>query len=84
MKQEIKELVKQCYNERLIEAKGINVFVEVFDNEKYTELILQECFNYLTKEAERLYALKNEDADMCAEKCYDNILGLKEHFGIEV
>jgi hypothetical protein len=59
--------------------------------EKFAELIVRECCQYLDSEAERLYALSvsehrpnfKEDFEICAEKCYDNIQGLKEHFGVE-
>lgn len=52
-------------------------------SEKFAELIVAECLQYLRDEAERLYALEDEDADMLAEKCYDNIQGLRDHFGVE-
>ena len=59
--------------------------------EKFAELIVRECCQYLNSEAERLYALSaeehqpnfKEDFEICAEKCYDNIQGIKEHFGVE-
>ena len=59
--------------------------------EKFAELIVRECCNYLNTEAERLYTLSvsehrpsfKEDFEICAEKCYDNAQGLKEHFGVE-
>jgi hypothetical protein len=54
-------------------------------------LIVRECGKYLEAEAERLYALSAKESnpnfqsnfEICAEKCYDNIQGLKEHFGVE-
>lgn len=49
----------------------------------FAELIVAECCQYLDNEAERLYSLKNEDGDLLAEKCYDNIAGLKTHFGFK-
>ena len=60
-------------------------------NKKFAELIVQECGKYLESEAERLYALSAQESnpnfqsnfEICAEKCYDNIQGLKEHFGVE-
>lgn len=59
--------------------------------EKFAGLIVQECFLYLNNEAERLYGLSasehNPDFkanfELCAEKCHDNMQGLKEHFGVE-
>ena len=60
-------------------------------HEKFAELIVRECGKYLEAEAERLYALSAKESnpnfqsnfEICAEKCYDNIQGLKEHFGVE-
>jgi len=54
-------------------------------------LIVRECCQYLDNEAERLFGLSESEEDpvfqsnfeICAEKCYDNIQGLKEHFGVE-
>ena len=59
--------------------------------EKFAELIVRECCQYLENEAERLYNLSGTENDpafqsnfeICAEKCYDNVEGLKEHFGVE-
>jgi hypothetical protein len=59
--------------------------------EKFAALIVRECRKYLESEAERLYALSAQESnpnfqsnfEICAEKCYDNIQGLKEHFGVE-
>jgi hypothetical protein len=59
--------------------------------EKFAELIVRECCQYLDNEAERLFGLSESEEDpvfqsnfeICAEKCYDNIQGLKEHFGVE-
>ena len=59
--------------------------------EKFAELIVRECCQYLYNEAERLYGLSGSEVDpvfqsnfeICAEKCYDNSQGLKEHFGVE-
>jgi hypothetical protein len=60
-------------------------------NQKFAELIVKECCQYLENEAERLYNLSGTENDpafqsnfeICAEKCYDNVEGLKEHFGVE-
>ena len=88
-------------NERIKELMfdaGLNSdYVEGFDSiyskqlEKFAELIVKECCQYLENEAERLYNLSGTENDptfqsnfeICAEKCYDNIQGLKEHFGVE-
>ncbi len=58
---------------------------------KFAELIVRECCQYLENEAERLYNLSGTENDptfqsnfeICAEKCYDNAQGIKEHFGVE-
>jgi hypothetical protein len=58
---------------------------------KFAELIVKECCQYLNTEAERLYSLSasehrpnfKEDFEICAEKCYDNIQGLKDLFGVK-
>ena len=83
MNDRIKELASQCWDRRL---DGMH-----FDQEKFAELIVRECGKYLESEAERLYALSAQESnpnfqsnfEICAEKCYDNIQGLKEHFGVE-
>ena len=50
---------------------------------KLVELVVEECCDYINKEAERLYALNHDDGDLLAEKCHDIMEGLKEHFGVE-
>jgi hypothetical protein len=65
-------------------------FLHAYD-QKFAELIVRECCQYLDNEAERLFGLSESEEDpvfqsnfeICAEKCYDNIQGLKEHFGVE-
>ena len=57
----------------------------------FAELLIRECGKYLEAEAERLYALSAKESnpnfqsnfEICAEKCYDNAQGIKEHFGVE-
>jgi len=61
------------------------------DLEKFAELIVKECCQYLENEAERLYGLSASEVDplfqsnyeLCAFKCYDNSQGLKDNFGVE-
>jgi hypothetical protein len=58
---------------------------------KFAELIVKECCQYLGNEAERLFGLSESEEDpvfqsnfeICAEKCYDNIQGLKDLFGVK-
>lgn len=62
-----------------------------FDTKKFAELLVRECCQYLENEAERLYSLSAKEDDeayqanfeICAEKCYDNSQGLKDHFGVQ-
>ena len=82
-------------NERILElAKQSGLwFVTPREDliDDFAELIVRECGKYLESEAERLYALSAQESnpnfqsnfEICAEKCYDNIQGLKEHFGVE-
>lgn len=57
----------------------------------FAELIVKECANVLRAESERLYKLSAEEKDelfasnfeICAEKCVDNEVAIKEHFGVE-
>ena len=87
MNQRIRELAEQA---ELSANQGDHVDVKMM-MEKFAELIVRECGKYLEAEAERLYALSAQESnpnfqsnfEVCAEKCYDNIQGLKEHFGVE-
>ena len=88
MNERIEELA-QC-NERIL-----NFFqtgpVQRAAIEQFAELIVQECVNVLREESERLYKLSAEEKDelfasnfeICAEKCWDNEVMIKEHFGVE-
>jgi len=59
--------------------------------QKFAELIVRECANVLRAESERLYKLSAEEKDelfasnfeICAEKCVDNEVAIREHFGVE-
>ena len=57
--------------------------------EKFANLILGECEDYLNSEIYRLCDYKDslpkgdsrrDDIDICIEKCYDIMEGLKDHF----
>ena len=95
MNERIRELAEQAGFQinplkGLIHLPGLNPTANI-QLEKFAELIVQECCQYLNSEAERLYALSasehqpnfQENFEICAEKCYDNIQGIKEHFGVE-
>jgi len=59
--------------------------------EKFAELIVEECADVLRVESERLYKLAEEEKDevfasnfeICAEKCWDNEVAIKIHFGVK-
>ena len=63
----------------------------IFSKEKFAELIVRECTQLLFDESERLYAYSSEcdnlrhsdEAELCAEKCMDNIKMIESHFGVE-
>lgn len=87
MNERIKELAEQA---------GMYIVDDKFSTygkfaEKFALLIVKECCQYLNTEAERLYSLSasehrpnfKEDFEICAEKCYDNIQGLKDLFGVK-
>lgn len=94
MNERIRELAEQADNladkELQMPGEYHPDWHEVRDK-KFVQLIVRECCQYLNKEAERLYALSasehrpnfQEDFEICAEKCLDNIQGLKDHFRIK-
>jgi hypothetical protein len=82
MNERIRELAEESYNE------FYNVHIDL---ELFAELIVQECASVLRAESERLYKLSAEEKDelfasnfeICAEKCWDNEVMIKEHFGVK-
>jgi hypothetical protein len=63
------------------DGQGNHVITKIEESvNKFAELILTECYDYIKNEAERLYALNHDDGDLLAEKCYDIMEGLKDHF----
>lgn len=94
MNQRIRELSEQAREYATTRHPVSNIVLSVNSEkfeEKFAELIVRECGKYLESEAERLYALFAQESDpnfqsnfeICAKKCYDNIEGLKEHFGVK-
>ena len=88
MNERIEKLAEQA--DKLVSEK--NKYYGLMEySEKFAKLIVRECCQYLENEAERLYNLSGTENDptfqsnfeICAEKCYDNVEGLKEHFGVE-
>ncbi len=80
------EANNQTGNEFDLNHKPLDTFLK-----KFAELIVRECTQLLFAESERLYAYSSEcdnmryseDAEVCAEKCMDNILMIEQHFGVE-
>lgn len=80
MNERIKELAKQCWNERLEGQLH-------FDNEKFAELIIQECVEQIQICSDQI---KNDDgyADdniwPIMQSIVDAVaIDVKEHFGVE-
>jgi hypothetical protein len=83
MNERIRELADEAAKFSAVMALPTGESGDALFVEKFAELIVCECCEYLNNEAERLYGLKHDDGDLLAEKCYDNIQGIKEHFGVE-
>jgi predicted Zn-dependent protease len=59
----------------------------------FAELMVREFEQYLNTEIDRLNQYRNSlpeslvdrrsDVDICIEECYDNIQGIRQHFGVE-
>ena len=75
MNERIKELINEAtsFKEGLIEGKH---GIEVFDNEKFAELIVRECIWALWTEECRTSDLASEEYTRGSKK-------IKEHFGVE-
>ena len=98
MNERVRELVEQAVldvdvvtgNETLDDELAKMYIPDCFA-EKFAELIVKECANVLKEESERLYKLASEEDDelfvsnfeICAEKCWDNEVAIKNHFGVE-
>jgi hypothetical protein len=84
--EDIKEYVSKNPKGIAGESQELSEMVNYF-----AELIVRECIDYLESETNRLteLAFTEQNADykenftLCAEKCLDNIQGIKDHFGIE-
>ena len=84
MNKRIREFAEQCW-------EATKYGPPWFDSKKFAELIVRECANVLRAESERLYKLSAEEKDelfasnfeICAEKCVDNEVAIREHFGVE-
>lgn len=92
MNERIKQLLGQAYDEAVPETwTTLSSEQQGRVYEKFAELIVRECANVLRAESERLYKLSAEEKDelfasnfeICAEKCVDNEVAIREHFGVE-
>lgn len=91
----IAELSKQAMDYAIEQygpqRRGESVWNPLTYEEKFAELIINECTQLLFAESERLYAYASEcdimrhsdEAELCAEKCMDNVTMIEEHFGVE-
>jgi precorrin-2 methylase len=82
MNERIKELIKQAMV--LEESDGLFVR-EVFDKEKFAELIVQECINKI--ETYRIPVGNSAAGEMACEWTYEALKEIrdeiKEHFGVK-
>jgi hypothetical protein len=98
MNERIRELAEQAWDDTkekfgsFVDDGGEVDFTFLHEwTEKFAELIVRECANVLRAESERLYKLSAEEKDelfasnfeICAEKCVDNEVAIREHFGVE-
>ena len=89
MNQRIKELADQA--ELTVRTHTGTYMSHPEFNKKFAELIINECTQLLFDESERLYAYASEcdnvrhsdEAEVCAEKCIDNIALIEQHFGVQ-
>jgi len=89
MNERIRELAEQAGYKPLSPPTFADELNEIFMR-KFAELIVRECADVLRVESERLYKLAAEEKDdlfardfeACAEKCVDNEVAIKEHFGV--
>jgi hypothetical protein len=88
MNERIKELAEQCTSW----SEGSTwTSREVFDKEKFAELIVQECTAALFDESERLSGLYSdennwdsaEEYEIRSNQCIDDIALIEKHFGVE-
>lgn len=97
MNERIKELDAQAveYALGVCDANGLYQGKEYLQvvKEKFAELIVRECVQFIDEENVRLCEYQNslpewdgnrrDDCDLVIEKCIDLAERLKEHFGVE-
>jgi len=85
------ERIRECWLKAAREDSGEKWDTQEEFIERFATSIVEECVNVLRAESERLYKLSEEEKDqlfasnfeICAEKCWDNEVMIKEHFGVK-
>jgi hypothetical protein len=88
---EMNERIKELAKEAAREMNETGTYSEPKFQEKFAELIVQECGNVLFDESERFSALYSEEDDwqsaeeyeIRSNQCIDNIAVIEKHFGVE-
>ena len=93
MNERIEKLFEQALEEFKAENKYATIIVPNPLKEKFAELIVKECVQFIDEENVRLceYQIslpewdgnKRDDCDLVIEKCVDLADKIKEHFGVE-
>ena len=91
MNERIKQLAEQARIKDHWSMDERRYLTNYLDENKFAELIVNECTKVLFDEAERLFEASSEEFDFrisddlqcCAEQCMDNIVKIEEHFGVE-
>ena len=92
MNKRIKKLAEQAlFDSDFDDEQNIKITLD-----RFAELIVQDCIQYLTDEINRLNKYRAEleqepqrnelfidQVDVCIDKCQDNSQGLKERYGVE-
>lgn len=85
MNEKIKELAKQAMKDTSMsfaerwDRVHRSEFMEVY-NEKFTELIVEECLYVMSKVSNGYRDYRNQIEDAMRDACVDDI---KKHFGVE-
>ena len=87
MHDKIRELAELCTDY----VYGEGGSYEMFDKEKFAELIISDCTRVLFNESERLFGLYSEEDNMdlgdhyeiCSNQCINDITLIETHFGVE-
>jgi len=77
MNEILKKLADDC---RTLYRDGSGEYVEQFDEEKFAELIVEECLYVMSKVSNGYHDYRNQIEDAMRDACVDDI---KKHFGVE-